>query len=123
MSEKQFTGKSAIVTGATRGIGKAIALELARRGANVAFNYAKSADEAEKLKAEIENSDVKCFAAQCDVANTERAADFVKSVTSEFGTVDSRGRTRQDGAAGFGRHAPGTGAGLVVERECAVSAA
>jgi len=41
MSEKQFAGKSAIVTGATRGIGKAIALELARRGANIAFNYAK----------------------------------------------------------------------------------
>ena len=78
MSEKQFEGKSAIVTGATRGIGKAIALELAKRGANVAFNYAKSADEAEKLKAEIENSGVKCFAAQCDVANTEASADFVK---------------------------------------------
>ena len=47
MSEKQFEGKSAIVTGGTRGIGKAIALELARRGANVAFNYSKSADEAD----------------------------------------------------------------------------
>ena len=44
MSEKQFEGKSAIVTGATRGIGRAIALELTKRGANVAFNYAKSAD-------------------------------------------------------------------------------
>ena len=40
---KQFTGRSAIVTGATRGIGRAIALELARRGSDVAFNYAKSA--------------------------------------------------------------------------------
>ncbi len=88
MSEKQFEGKSAIVTGATRGIGKAIASELAKRGANVAFNYAKSADEAEKLKAEIENLGVKCFAAQCDVANTEAAADFVKQTQSEFGTVD-----------------------------------
>ncbi len=88
MSEKQFAGKSAIVTGATRGIGKAIALELAKRGANVAFNYAKSADEAEKLKTEIENSGVKCFAAQCDVANMEASAEFVKQTTSEFGTVD-----------------------------------
>lgn len=88
MSEKQFEGKSAIVTGGTRGIGKAIALELAKRGANVAFNYAKSADEAEKLKAEIETLGVKALAAQCDVANTESSAEFVKQVTSEFGTVD-----------------------------------
>jgi len=88
MSEKQFEGKSAIVTGGTRGIGKAIVLELARRGANVAFNYARSADEAEKLKSEIENLGVKAFAAQCDVANAEASADFVKQVTAEFGTVD-----------------------------------
>ena len=88
MSEKQFDGKSAIVTGATRGIGRAIALELAKRGANVAFNYAKSADEAEKLKAEIENLGVKCFAAQCDVANTEASADFCKQTTAQFGTID-----------------------------------
>jgi len=88
LSEKQFAGKSAIVTGATRGIGKAIAMELATRGANVAFNYAKSADEAEKLKAEIENSGVKVFAAQCDVANTEASAEFVKAVKDAFGTID-----------------------------------
>jgi len=88
LSEKQFEGKSAIVTGATRGIGKAIALELAKRSANVAFNYAKSGDEAEKLKAEIESLGVKAFAAQCDVANTEASADFVKQVKDKFGTVD-----------------------------------
>ncbi len=87
MNEKQFEGKSAIVTGGTRGIGKAMVLELARRGANVAFNYSKSADEAEKLKAEIEALGVKALAAQCDVANTEASADFVKQVTAEFGTV------------------------------------
>jgi len=88
MNQKQFAGKSAIVTGATRGIGKAIALELANRGANVAFNYAKSADEAEKLKTEIEGSGVKCFAAQCDVANTEASAEFCKQAKEELGTID-----------------------------------
>lgn len=88
MNEKQFEGRSAIVTGGTRGIGKAIVLELARRGANVAFNYSKSADEAEKLKGEIETLGVTAFAAQCDVANTEAAADFVKQAVAEFGTVD-----------------------------------
>ncbi|MCY7345387.1 MAG: 3-oxoacyl-[acyl-carrier-protein] reductase [Pyrinomonadaceae bacterium] len=88
MSEKQFTGKSAIVTGATRGIGRAIASELAKRGANVAFNYSKSADEADKLKSEIECAGVKCFAAQCDVANTEASAEFCKQTAAEFGTID-----------------------------------
>ena len=88
MSENQFAGKSAIVTGATRGIGRAIASEMAQRGANVAFNYSKSADEAERLKAEIETLGVKCFAAQCDVANTEAAAEFTKKVKDEFGTID-----------------------------------
>ncbi len=88
MSEQQFAGKSAIVTGATRGIGKAIALELAKRGVNVAFNYAKSVDEAEKLKAEIESLNGTAFAEACDVANTEASAEFVKKVKEEFGTVD-----------------------------------
>ncbi|CAN5623913.1 3-oxoacyl-[acyl-carrier-protein] reductase [soil metagenome] len=88
MSNKQFSGKSAIVTGATRGIGKAIALELAKRGANVAFNYSKSAGEADKLKTEIEGLGVKAFAAQCDVGQTDSAADFVKQAKEEFGTID-----------------------------------
>ena len=88
MGEKQFTGKSAIITGATRGIGKAIALELATRGANIAFNYARSAEEAEKLKTEIEGLGVKAFAEQCDVANTESSAEFVKKVKEAFGTID-----------------------------------
>jgi len=88
MFDKEFQGKSAIVTGGTRGIGKAIVLELALRGANVAFNYSKSADEAEKLKAEIDRSGVKAFASQCDVANTEAAGEFVKQAIAELGGVD-----------------------------------
>lgn len=88
MSNKQFEGRSAILTGGTRGIGKAIALELARRGCNVAFNYARSAEEAEKLKAEIEGLGVRALAAQCDVANTEASAAFVKAAGAEFGTID-----------------------------------
>jgi 3-oxoacyl-[acyl-carrier protein] reductase len=88
MSEKQFEGRSAIVTGGTRGIGKAIAIELAKRGCNVAFNFSKSAEEALRLKSEIADMGVKAYAAQCDVANTEASADFVKAVVAEFGTVD-----------------------------------
>ncbi len=85
---KQFEGLSAVVTGGTRGIGRAIVLELARRGANVAFNYSKSADEAELLKTEVEGLGVKVFAAQCDVASTEAAAEFVGQVKEAFGTID-----------------------------------
>ncbi len=88
MNNKQFEGRSAIVTGGTRGIGKAIVLELARRGANVAFNYSKSAEEAEKLKAEVEGLGVRAMAAQCDVANTAAAAEFVGQVKDAFGTVN-----------------------------------
>ena len=98
MSEKQFEGRSAIVTGGTRGIGKAIVLELARRGCGVAFNYSKSADEADRLKAEVEGLGVKAFAAQCDVASTEASAEFVKAATAELGglnfLVNNAGITR-----------------------------
>jgi len=85
---KTFPGKGAIVTGATRGIGRAIALELARRGADVAFNYAKSAEAAETLKTEIEALGVRALASQGDVANTEAAGEMVKQVKDAFGRID-----------------------------------
>jgi len=86
--EKSFAGRAAIVTGATRGIGRAIALELARRGADVAFNYAKSVEAADSLKNEIEKLGVRCLASQGDVANTEAAAEMVKLTKDTFGRID-----------------------------------
>ncbi len=85
---KPFEGRAAIVTGATRGIGRAIALELARRGAHIAFNYAKSAEAADELRAEIESLGVRALSTQCDVAQTEAAAAMVKQTKEEFGRID-----------------------------------
>src|SRR5688572_18254996 len=86
--QKPFAGRAAIVTGGTRGIGRAIAVELARRGADVAFNYAKSAEAADALKAELESLGVRALSVQCDVGNTEAAAEMVKQVKDAFGRID-----------------------------------
>src|SRR3989441_6660572 len=88
VEEKAFSGQVAIVTGATRGIGRSIALELARRGAEVGFNYAKSTDAAETLKAEIQALGLRALAAQCDVANTDSATEMVKQVKDTFARID-----------------------------------
>ena len=86
--QKPFAGRAAIVTGGTRGIGRAIAVELAQRGADVAFNYAKSAEAADVLKAELEALGVRALSLQCDVAKTDAAAEMVKQVKDAFGRID-----------------------------------
>jgi 3-oxoacyl-[acyl-carrier protein] reductase len=86
--QKPFAGRAAIVTGGTRGIGRAIVLELAQRGADVAFNYAKSAEAADALKAELEALGVRALSVQCNVASTEAAADMVKQVKDAYGRID-----------------------------------
>ncbi|MGY0691522.1 3-oxoacyl-[acyl-carrier-protein] reductase [Virgibacillus sp. FSP13] len=81
-------GKNALVTGASRGIGRAIALELAKQGANVAVNYAGSEAKAQAVVEEIEKLGVKSFKVQADVANEADVKDMVKQVISEFGGFD-----------------------------------
>ena len=83
-----MSNKTAIVTGGTRGIGKAIVLELAKNGCNVAFNYSKSDDLAKELVKEIEALGVKAMAKKTDVSNFEGAKEMAKEVKDEFGRID-----------------------------------
>ena len=84
----EFEGRSAIVTGGTRGIGRAIAKELAVRGANVAFSFTKNKEMADQLTAEIEGGGRRALAFQADVADSAAAEQMVRSVKSELGSVD-----------------------------------
>ena len=81
--------KVALVTGAARGIGKEIAVKLAKEGYDVAVNYRTKTDELDALKAEIENDfGVKCALVQGDVASFEDAEKMVKETVEELGKID-----------------------------------
>ncbi|MBI5779139.1 MAG: 3-oxoacyl-ACP reductase FabG [Planctomycetes bacterium] len=85
---KELEGKGAIVTGGSVGIGASIALDLARNGANVAINYRKHADEANKIVEEIKKMGRKGLAIQADVAKSADAEKMVQSALKEFGRLD-----------------------------------
>lgn len=80
--------KAALVTGASRGIGREIALELARQGANVAVNYSGSEAKAQEVVAEIKALGRESFAIQCDVSNSESVTEMVKAAIENFGKLD-----------------------------------
>lgn len=80
--------KNAFVTGASRGIGKGIAITLAQNGANVAFTYRSSSEAAELLKKEIESHGVKALSIQCDCADMAATVQAVDDVKSAFDRID-----------------------------------
>ena len=83
-----LAGKVALVPGGSRGIGRAIAVTLAKHGADVAINYAGNTAAAEAVKAEIEAMGRKAILCQCSVADSEAVASMVKDVVKELGRLD-----------------------------------
>lgn len=83
-----LNGKTALVTGASRGIGRAIALRLAEDGANVAVIYAGSADKAEAVVNEITALGINAKAYRCNVADSAAVNETVKAVTNDLGKID-----------------------------------
>lgn len=81
-------GKTAVVTGSSRGIGKAIALKFAREGADVAVIYCGSDEKANLVKQDILNLGVRCMAYKCDVSNYAESESVVKQIADEFGGID-----------------------------------
>ncbi|MBN8191496.1 3-oxoacyl-[acyl-carrier-protein] reductase [Bacillus sp. NTK074B] len=81
-------GKAALVTGASRGIGREIAIELARQGCNVAVNFAGSEAKANEVVDEIKRLGREAFAVQCNVSDSEAVQAMVKETIAQFGSVD-----------------------------------
>ncbi len=85
---KLLENKTAIITGATRGIGKGIAEVFAKQGANVAFTYSSSVDAAKELEKELSSYGVKAKGYQSNAANFDAAQELAKDVLEEFGSID-----------------------------------
>ena len=81
-------GRNALVTGASRGIGRGCAIEMARAGANVAINYFSHADEAEAVADEIRSFGGKALTLQGDVSSQQRVEEMVTETAAEFGSLD-----------------------------------
>ena len=80
--------KNVIITGATRGIGKGIALEFAKQGANIAFTYSRSVDEAKGLEKELSKFGVKAKSFQSDASKYDDSHKLIESILLDFDTID-----------------------------------
>ncbi len=85
---KQLEGKIALITGASRGIGKGIALKFAGEGADVAFTYLSSEEKAKALEKELQDFGVRAKGYKSDAASYEEAEDLINDITDEFGRLD-----------------------------------
>jgi len=85
---KLLLNKTAIITGATRGIGRGIAVEFANQGANVAFTYSSSVDAANALETELNSLGIKAKGYQSNAAEFDTAQELAKEILKEFGSID-----------------------------------
>ena len=85
---KLLKGKTAIITGASRGIGKGIAMEFALNGANVAFTFSKSIELAKEIEKELKDLGVKAIGYQSDAANYEDSLNLVEKISNDFDSID-----------------------------------
>ena len=88
VSTARLDGKVALVTGAGRGIGRGVAIELGARGASVVVNYAKSTEAAEEVVKEIEKVGSKAIAVQADVSDVEQITKLFEAAVAHFGKLD-----------------------------------
>jgi 3-oxoacyl-[acyl-carrier protein] reductase len=84
----KLSGKTAVITGASKGIGAGIALAFAKEGANVVVNYARGKDDAEKVAANIKDSGGKSITVQADVSKKADVDKLFAEATKAFGTID-----------------------------------
>ena len=88
MNQEDLKGKYALVTGAAKGIGRASALELAKRGVSVVVNYHSSKDAADNTVSEIKSYGVDSFSVKADVGNLNQVNNMIDKTTDRFGQID-----------------------------------
>lgn len=84
----KLEGKTAVVTGASRGIGRSIALQLAEEGANVVVNYSGSIEKAQQVAEEIQQLGRKAIAVQANISDNDSVQDLMNKAIEEFGSID-----------------------------------
>jgi 3-oxoacyl-[acyl-carrier protein] reductase len=85
---KLLDGKTALITGASKGIGKSIALKFAEHGANVTFTYLSSVEQGQELEAELQSKGIKSKGYRSDASDFAQAEKLVNEVVAEFGSLD-----------------------------------
>ena len=86
-NDGDLTGKVALITGGSRGIGRQIAIALARQGADIAVNYIKSKNEANKVLSEVEECNSRCITVRADVSNSNDVAYMKDAIKNKLGVV------------------------------------